>query len=295
MPHYSWKGIDPGVVYANRLACEPGFVFGPRVIQDHQFIYIIKGEGKATIQDRMYRVKSGDLIYYGPDIVHQFQADARDPFVVYGLHFSLFRTSAQEKIYSPAGIRAANFDEHTELKNELILGESKESFILVPEFGCPGNWIEHYFSHLVKLHQTRDDISYIQSRAAFTELLVKLAQWVRQERNINNQQAETALQVRKQLQQHAAKAYDRKWLYQWTSYHENHAARLFHAQFGISPHEYHQQEKLFLAQKLLRETNLPIGKIATKLHFSNIHYFSRWFRTGTGMTATAYRLMNRFI
>lgn len=295
--HYSWKAIDPGVVYANRLVCEPGFVFGPRTIQDHQFIYVVKGKGTARIQDRAYRLSAGDLVYYGPDIVHEFQADLQEPFVVYGLHFALFRSDAPEASPFPVGIRSAAFDEQDTYRkqNALIIGNEPGSVFEIPEYGRPGEWVHHFFAMFVKLHHARDELSFIHIRAVFIELLVKLARWANRERHVRGEHAETVLRVRKLLEQHADQAYDRKWLYQWSSYHENHLARLFHQLAGMSPHDYHQKQKLELAQKWLRETSLPIGDIAARLHFSSIHYFSKWFRNAVGTAPTSYRRDHKLI
>lgn len=89
--------------------------------------------------------------------------------------------------------------------------------------------------------------------------------------------------MKKLLEERAALPYSREWLHQWTLYHENHAARIFHQYTGVSPHEYHMIKKNNRAQKLLQDTPIQIAQIAEQLHFSSIHYFSKAFKKFTGL------------
>lgn len=83
-----WEQLSPVILYSNRLNCEPGYTFGPRIIREYQFIYVISGQGKAFIGDRSYEAKPGDLFFYGPDLIHQFVSSTEKPFSLYGLHFT---------------------------------------------------------------------------------------------------------------------------------------------------------------------------------------------------------------
>ncbi|MCC3375290.1 AraC family transcriptional regulator [Cohnella sp. REN36] len=287
---YSWKAIHPCIVSVNLLPCEPGFVFGPRIIQDHQLIYVVRGKGSARIQNRTYKGTEGDLFYYGPGVVHEFRADVREPFAVYGLHFSLFQSNAIEASY-PSGIQEAAFTDE-QRDNELWLGERPETQFLLPEHSRPTFGIQAIFAKLLELYSQGDDFSILQSRAKFIELLTGLFAWTRQQ---NLLLSEPIRRLKRFLDQNAEQLYERKWLSECTSYHEEHAARLFRKYIGMSPHDYHIRQKMIRAQQLLQGTDRSITDIARQLNLSNVHYFSKLFKKMNGISPLEYRNLRKFI
>jgi AraC-like DNA-binding protein len=58
---------------------------------------------------------------------------------------------------------------------------------------------------------------------------------------------------------------------------------------GLPPGQYLQQIRINKACELLRQTELPIGEISTRLGFESIFYFSRIFRAKTGLSPSDYR------
>jgi AraC-like DNA-binding protein len=289
LPQYSWKALDPCIVFVNLLPCKPGFSFGPRVIADHQFIYVLRGKGTARIQNRSYEAGSGDLFYYGPDIAHEFHADIDEPFVVYGLHFSLFRSMSPEAAAFPTGIRNAAFSDTSSPESLLILGETPSHRFQMPEQSHPGLWIHDYFARLLDRYQQRDELAVFQSRAILMELLVSLAHRPTPRHGLDSDRSRLMEHLQTLLEKHVESPYSQEWLRQWTSYHENHAARLFRRYTGMSPHDYHIRQKIRFARQLLQETALPVTSIAERLHFSGIHYFSKLFKQLTGVSPTQYR------
>lgn len=69
--------------------------------------------------------------------------------------------------------------------------------------------------------------------------------------------------------------------------------RLFRAAFGVSPKAYWTRHRLGMAQAMLTGTAMPIGDIADRLGFSDIYYFSRWFRHHSKVTASSFRQHGR--
>ena len=292
--HYSWKEIDPRLLYSNLYTCEPGFISGPHIIQDHKFIYVERGKGIARIQSRKYEAKAGDLFYYGPDIVHEFRSDTREYLVIYGMHFSLIQPDKVENMFS-SDIREASFTAIELRKNQLRLGDFPAGQFQFPEYCHPGSWIQHYFSQLLDQSRKKDDFSIFQSRTLLMGLLTDLSAWSWQQSSLLSSQAGIAHRIKTLLEQHADHLYSRLWLKEWTSYHENHAARLFRQQTGISPHEYHIQQKIIRAQQILQETQMSISDVAVKLNFSNVHYFSKLFKKVAGVSPSEYRNLRKLI
>lgn len=65
--------------------------------------------------------------------------------------------------------------------------------------------------------------------------------------------------------------------------------RLFKREFGLSPQQYIEQQRVDYAKKLLRVNRLTVKEVAAQVGFSNQLYFSRRFQKATGFSPTQYR------
>lgn len=63
----------------------------------------------------------------------------------------------------------------------------------------------------------------------------------------------------------------------------------FKATFHISPKQYILNKRLAEGQRLLLETDMPISEIANAVGFSNENYFSEFFSSKIGISASKYR------
>lgn len=71
---------------------------------------------------------------------------------------------------------------------------------------------------------------------------------------------------------------------------QNHLARLFRRETGMSISEFILQERMKRAFQLLTDTKLAVGEIAEKCGYENYSYFLTLFRRVAGMTPSQYRV-----
>jgi AraC-like DNA-binding protein len=64
-------------------------------------------------------------------------------------------------------------------------------------------------------------------------------------------------------------------------------SELFRESLGLSPMQYHNQLRIDKARQLLRHSDMNVTQIAEYLGFSSVHYFSRFFKTHTGLAPSA--------
>lgn len=64
---------------------------------------------------------------------------------------------------------------------------------------------------------------------------------------------------------------------------------IFRRYTGMAPAQYHMQLRLNRARELLKNTQLPIGRISDQLGFESAPYFSRVFKRKTGLTPGGFR------
>ena len=65
--------------------------------------------------------------------------------------------------------------------------------------------------------------------------------------------------------------------------------RMFKEYTGVSPAQYHLQQKLMKAKELLTTTSKNISEIAYSLHFENVCQFSTFFKKKEGITPSEFR------
>ena len=68
-----------------------------------------------------------------------------------------------------------------------------------------------------------------------------------------------------------------------------HLTRVFSERLGTSPARFLKRAKLIRALELLRETRLPVQRIAEQCGFASKHTLARWVRVETGATPGGYR------
>ena len=74
---------------------------------------------------------------------------------------------------------------------------------------------------------------------------------------------------------------------------DEHLSRKFKSTIGIGINEYIRYIRITKAEKMLRETDYPITKIAQKCGFNDSNYFSTVFKNVIGITPLKYRKKRR--
>jgi AraC family transcriptional regulator len=65
--------------------------------------------------------------------------------------------------------------------------------------------------------------------------------------------------------------------------------RAFKQSFGVSPHRYHNNQRIELAKTLLAKPDSSVTEVGLAVGFSETSSFTAAFRKTTGLTPTAYR------
>ncbi|MFB9278330.1 AraC family transcriptional regulator [Cohnella cellulosilytica] len=280
------RSFNPIVHYANRLACRPGETFGPRVIDDYQWLYVEKGKGEIMINGRTHSVESGCLLGYGPEVPHRIAADLDDPFVLFGLHFA---PDESEYVARPQHPSVRNIEFPLQYDQSLVAPDDVPN-ALIPACSLVGSWALPFFEELVKEFNVQDELAPLGLRAAMIRLYVRLR------RTTVTSSAPTMVErIRSALEARAEADYRMEWLEECTGYSHDYASKTYKEAVGRSPHADHQRMRLQAAQRYLETTGMTVTEIAETLQFGSIHYFCKWFRRMSGQSPSAYRSRKRMI
>ncbi|WOO43271.1 helix-turn-helix transcriptional regulator [Rubellicoccus peritrichatus] len=69
--------------------------------------------------------------------------------------------------------------------------------------------------------------------------------------------------------------------------------RLFTKEFGQTPKQYLDQRRMQTATAQLQTSSIPVKQLSYNLGFNSLSYFSRWFRSKTGLSPREYREANK--
>ena len=96
-------------------------------------------------------------------------------------------------------------------------------------------------------------------------------------------------QIEKYIAEHIGTAIHRDEIADYVHLNVDYMGRLFKKNRGISLKEYIIEQKMRMAQNLLRTTVLPISFVASKVGYSNFSYFSRIYKKVIGVSPTDER------
>jgi len=289
MLRVAWDELNPVVTHANYIKCQPGFHWGPRTIYEHQFIYIIRGKGISSIQDRSYQVGAGDLFYYGPRVGHYFRADDAEPFEILGMHFEFIGSLADSR-KPPYQNDIEHTAQDTGIKNLVFIGtQGLEELKLSDYINVNGTAVEEVFIQALANFRNDNNMTAMINRGLLLHLFDLLHKHTHQMTAHLSPQLKTLYHVRSRLIQSAEMPYSRIWIRDWSGYNEDYLSRNFREHFGVSPHQFHLLQKIEKAKYLLEHTDSSITEISERLNFNSIHYFCRLFKMHVVLTPLQYK------
>lgn len=95
--------------------------------------------------------------------------------------------------------------------------------------------------------------------------------------------------LREEFLRRPEKSWELSRMAQQCGYSVSRFCALYKSRFGTSPKQDILSARLALAQKMLRYTDRTVADIAEASGFANAPYFTRYFKTVTGVTPRAYR------
>ena len=265
-PFMRYAGLQPSVISNTPTYCS----------YDYRIFYIIEGNATFICSDKSYPVSSGALIYFRPSTPYYF--DGRVKVIV--LNFDMTRNQSNKKTPIPPSKGEDSFNEELvfendpprELHDTIIIEKAFEIEEKLQDcllhYGYPSPFSDAFTSAIVK-----DILCYIAQRAdtqaeETPETVQKIMLYIGQnyDREISNTDISNAL-----------------------GYHPFYLNRIFKKSTGMTIHQAVIGEKMKVAKRLLRETELSVKEIAEESGFSDRSQFCTVFKKHTGITPLEYR------
>ncbi|MEE1042476.1 MAG: AraC family transcriptional regulator [Clostridia bacterium] len=242
-----------------------------------EMVYVDKGEGVVTADDREFVLKQGSVVFHKPDEFHALRSNnevAPNFLIVTFECGSKAMKNLENKVVTlgetQKSILSKIIDERTKVfsnpLHELISADKKCREI---PFGA---------EQLIKLYLTEFLISIIRKDESKTRKVLEY----HTEDNIFNI-------ITDFMNNNIANNLNFNDIVKYSNLSGSSLKRLFKKNCGIGVMDYYINLKIDYAKKYIRENEYNMSQIASMLGYDSIHYFSNQFKTRTGMSPTEYK------
>ncbi|MBE6635043.1 MAG: AraC family transcriptional regulator [Ruminococcaceae bacterium] len=218
------------------------------------FEYIVSGEGRLFIDGQWHKAEAGDLYILRQGEEHRYEADPKNPWKKIWVNYSAE--------YIPA----------------LLTSYGVESGVY------HGAGVRSVFDELVNLVKSQEDTIDIAFRLAD-----RIYSVIKSASRAKLEAISDEYGMLRHLGSYVYRKFNLNELADELHMSKSNVIRIFKKKYGVPPYGYLLDMKMEAAKALLRDTDLPIKKIADKLCISDEHYFSTLFTRRVGMRPGAYR------
>ena len=259
--------IPPGASYPFRpKEHPPGYVFKwerGRTLNEYQIIFITKGSGKfRSANAGTANIKEGFAFILFPGEKHSYHPD---PDIGWDEYWVGFRGEYPEKLENNGFISRCNSVLHPGLQETII-----ESFHTILEIARrePTGFQQKLGGSIITLIARLLSFSQQKEQGTEVDLLVQRARCLFEEYIYDHIEMKDLAKILN------------------IDYSE--FRKIFKKYTGMSPYQYFLNLKINRAKNLLSQDNYSIKEIAYKLAFENQYYFSRLFKSKTGIPPSAW-------
>lgn len=228
-------------------------------------LYLVtEGEFRLQINDHLYHVHAGDMVYIPANTTHERIICSELPLRIYHCSFDLSfgQNTLHHSFKIPYVTTVSDIETVTDLFNTLITNCKKGSHARAT-IGQNGALL---LLLSILLEDSNSPLLLDDTRTERT--MHAVSEFI----NANLHRTITVEELSR-----------------FAGYSHDHFVKIFKTFFGCLPLKYISDVKLEYAKKRLTETNLPISSIAEKLGFCDASYFGRFFKNKTGLSPLQYR------
>ena len=260
----------------------------PVYVTDYRLLYIREGTAWFLSGGEMHRLGKDSIYFCPPGGVYEILTglEGEDPHpVITSLNFDLTmedRADGEPRTPIPYTGEdperpASSFPGYLpELRGKTFLYEPYRVFQNVSIY-------RPYFTRLMTLFYDNTERGRLLCSCVMKELLIELHTAVFAQRS-DSASARIASEVKLYLDTHFAENVTVLELASRFGYHANSLGRLFRKTEGVTILQYVLNLRIAEAKRLLAQTALPVSEVARRAGFSDVSYFSDYFKRRVGLS-----------
>ena len=237
-----------------------------RILQEFQLLYIAHGSGVFESEGvQPTHVEAGTAFLLFPGVWHRYKPSESTGWEEFWVGF--------KGPYAEYLMQQGCFDPNSPL---ISIGLSAE--------------LLQVFMHIINAVQTENGEEKETLRSCLTiQLLALVYASALQNKPEKSERSQIIQRARFLIHENEEKAMDMPQLAEQLNVSYAWFRKEFKEAVGISPGQYHLNVRLNRAKRLLRESDTPIGQIAYQTGFESEFYFSRIFKSKSGISPLQFR------
>lgn len=245
--------------------------------------YAYQGEGQFRISGETLTVAQGDIFFARPNEPHDILSSQENPL---GIHFWAYTLV-------PTASTTGDQSEHEEMRS-LLTNYMRSS----QRRGDASPTLERTIELLVQEIVQQEPGSALTIRGLATNLLVETARLgcdsnqrsVDESRHAQSgSESAVVLQIKRYLQDNYGRPVRLNEIAAQVHLSERHVCRIFNQETSTTIQKYLAEIRLDVAKQLLLDPDTAVTDVANATGFSDVRYFSTFFRRATGDTPSAFR------
>ncbi|THF83355.1 AraC family transcriptional regulator [Cohnella fermenti] len=291
----AWKEWSPSIHYAQYQTLKP-CRFAERRLYDFEIICVIKGALSTEMLGAVHVVTEGQLIFLPAGVPHRNEVLATESAAeatFLGIHFDfdgrLSAASESDIVVSDEGeanpdrfAREADAGGTPPLSNRVV-------------YDCPAECLT-WMDRIALEFTMRSEGCEAVCRGLMLNVLVALSRAGASRLGADaSLHAERIRKLIARMEQAPAAAWPSERIARELKLNEDYAAKLFRQVAGMPPGRLLKAIRHREAKRLLRETDWSVEVIGERVGYPDLHYFSRIFSSGEGISPREYRKLSRML
>ncbi len=258
--------VHPQIRLAHRS--RGGLAIAPRIIFDHELVWLIQGSGLFRCEGQETRLSAGDLLFIRPFDRHRF--DIPDPCAHAAVHFDLSAHAPDVKLGDrEKATYAVQLSDAPPLPSRVELRRDDPI--------CA--WLDS----IVERFAQDEPLAKAEASATLGQVLLAMLRRAGPQRDARFEKLAAFVNA------NLHKPIDAPAMAQATGLSQSQLRRLLRARLGLSPMDYLRRCRVDRARKLLTAQDAAIKEVAYRCGFSDPFHFSRAFRREDGLSPSQFR------
>lgn len=244
--------------------CSPNYCLCRVNTEISVLIYLASGEGILEMENTMQELRQGDLLMIPRGTTYEYRVKRGNPWRILWLNIT------------------------GELFPYLL---HKYNLLSVQIYPQANDKVLAAFEKGMEICKDDSDRESVQGRLCATAYEIVLAVW--RQYNHEPEYLGVAGQLRQWIDEAISNDQSLPFSMENAALHQSLSARqlerAFKKEYGVTPYRYFLSQKLVLAKQYLKNTNLTIKEISSRLGFCDQYYFSNRFKEEQGVSPKHYR------
>ena len=253
----------PQIIYFVNRTCTPNWVIERRQIDFHDFTFVLEGEGEYIVDDVVYPVTKGDLVYIPPGSWREAKTSTEHPLTLYAFNMFLF-----DKDFKPATLPLP-------IKSQLEYDPK----------------VDHLLERIRQYNVLREATSSMQVTAqlmeVFSQVLVNLG--VVQCTGSDPRVQKAAAYVMENISRHISAAE----IGNAVGIHPGYLNKLTVKHTGKTVSRFITNIRVNMAEDALVYEGISVSEAANRFGFSDIYHFSKVFKKNKGYPPSTAKTLLR--